>query len=139
MKNLTLLAGMTPDVTVLYYNTINQHVRNRLGQRHSAKIYLYSVDLEEQLQRAQNGNWDAFAAEYVQALRPLVDQDAACTQGVALGAIIAHKVSKQIALTLPSGLPFLDITDFVAKELKTLGVTSTGLIGPSSDNDRPVD
>lgn len=132
MKTLTLLAGMTPDVTALYYNTINQHVRKRLGHRHSAKIYLYSVDLEEQLQRAQQGNWDAFAAEYVQALRPLVSQGAACTQGVALGAIIAHKVSKQIAETLPAAVPFLDITDFVAQELKTLGITSTGLIGPSA-------
>lgn len=131
MKTLTLLGGMTPDVTTLYYNLINQHVRSRLGQRHSAKVYIYSVDLEEQLQRVQAGDWDAFAAEYIDAVRPLVSKESPRTHGVALCAILAHKVSKQIANSLPPGVLFLDVTDFLAKELKILGITTVGLIGPS--------
>ena len=132
MKTLTLLGGMTPDVTALYYYLINQHVRSRLGQRHSAKVYVYSVDLEEQLQRVQSGDWDAFAAEYIEAIQPLVSQESPRTHGVALCAILAHKVSKKIATALPPSIPFLDVTDFLAKELITLSITTAGLIGPSA-------
>ncbi|ETN39036.1 uncharacterized protein HMPREF1541_07078 [Cyphellophora europaea CBS 101466] len=131
MKTIALLGGMTPDVTALYYNIINEHIRAQLGQRHSAKIYIYSVNLEEQLQRVQEGKWDEFAAEYISAVQPLASLEQPRVQGVALGAIIAHKVSKQIADALPPVVPFLDVTEFVAKELRRLGITTVGLIGPA--------
>lgn len=130
MKTLALLGGMTPDVTALYYNTINQHVRNALGQRHSAKLYIYSVDLEEQLERFQSGNWEGFAAEYIEAVKPLVAQPAR-VDGVALCAILAHMVSDQLASSLPPNVKFLDVSESIAKNLKANRIQTAGLIGPA--------
>jgi aspartate racemase len=131
MKTIALLAGMTPDVTALYYNIINQHVRAKLGGRHSAKLYIYSVDLEEQLSRVQSGQWDAFAEEYTKALQPLVSQQPASIDGAALCAIVAHKVSSQVARSLPSDVAFIDVADSVARALKALNVVKVGLVGPA--------
>ena len=131
MRPLALLGGMTPDVTAVYYNLINKHVRMQLGKRHSAKLYIYSTDLEEQLQRAQNGSWEAFASEFIRATHPLVHSaEGPAVHGVALSAIIAHKVSNAIAGSLPPGVPFLDISDFIAAELGRLSINVVGLIGP---------
>ena len=127
MKTIALLGGMTPDVTTLYYQLINQHIRQKLGARHSAKLYIYSVDLEEQLQRVQAGDWDAFAAEYIGAIQPLTSGR---VQGVALGAIIAHKASSRISASLPASVAFLDVADFVARHLSSIDVAKVGLIGP---------
>jgi len=132
MKTLVLLGGMTPDVTSLYYNIINNHIRRRLGASRSARIYIYSVDLESQLQRVKDNDWSAFANEYIDAMRPLVQPSVASSSsmGVLLGAIIAHKVSKQISSQLPVHIPFLDVTDFLAVEIKAKGISRVGLIGP---------
>lgn len=134
MKTLVLLAGMTPDVTALYYNIINDHIRKKLGGRHSARIYVYSVDLESQLQRIQNQDWLAFAKEYINAMNPLVRPSApfSSNMGVLLGAIIAHKVSSQIKSHLPPNIPFLDVTDFLAAEIKKRGIRRIGLFGPKA-------
>jgi aspartate racemase len=131
MRTLALLGGMTPDVTALYYNLINKAVRAKLGQTHSAKIYIYSVDFQEQVQRLEKGQWDDFATEYVQALRPLISQQPPSVAGVALGAIVAHKVSAQVSQSLPATVEFLDVTESIAKELKSRQITTVGLFGPA--------
>jgi len=94
---------MTPDVTALYYNIINDHIRKKLGGHHSARIYVYSVALESQLQRVENQDWSAFAKEYIDAMNSPVQPSAALLSNmrVLLGAIIAHKVSGQITSYLP--------------------------------------
>ena len=131
MKTLALLGGMTPDVTALYYSIMNQTVRAELGARHSAKIYIYSVDFEHQIQRLQQGQWTAFADEYIQALKPLISQQPPSVQGVALGAIVAHKVANQIARSIPENVVFLDVTDSVAKDIKARNINVVGLLGPA--------
>ena len=134
MKTLVLLAGMTPDVTALYYSMINNHIRKQLGARHSARIYIYSVDLESQLKRIENQEWTAFAKEYTDALYPLVQSSAplSSNMGVLLGAIIAHKVSNTISSHLPPNIPFLDVTDYLAAEIMARGVRKVGLFGPKA-------
>lgn len=131
MRTLALLAGMTPDVTTLYYTLINTHIRTVLGAAHSARLYIYSVDLEEQLTRAKSHDWSGFAAEYIDAVSPLVHtKPHPRVQGVALGAILAHKIAPQLSASLPPDVPLLDVTRFLAKELKGRGVRRVGLIGP---------
>jgi aspartate racemase len=136
MRTLALLGGMTPDVTVVYYNIINNHIRQKLGHRHSAKLHIFSVDLEEQLSRAAAGNWKAFADEFRNAIGPLVKPTTASpdfkpkVDGVLFSAILAHKVAPQIEAELPSTVPFLHVADFVAAAIKEKEISTVGLIGP---------
>jgi len=119
MKTLVLLGGMTPDVISLYYNITDNYIRQSRGARRSARIYVYSVDLKSQLERIKDNDWSAFANEYTDAMRLLVQPSVATSSsmGVLLGAIIAHKVSEQISSQLSLYIPFLDVTDFLAAEI----------------------
>lgn len=135
MKTLALLGGMTPDVTALYYNIINTQVRRKLGARHSARMYIYSVDLEVQLQRIEAGDLEAFGDEFVDAITPLIGANpntskASCVDGVLLGAILAHKVAPRLRSVLPPYVRFLDVADVVADSLKAQSISVVGLVGP---------
>lgn len=134
MKTIVLLAGMTPDVTVLYYQQINSYIRAQLGARHSAPLYIYSVDLEKQLSRISAGDWAGLAEEYTNSVVPLTlpnpNTDKPSIDGVLMCAILAHKVSPQIQSALPESVPFLHVADFAASALKANKITKAGLIGP---------
>lgn len=129
MKRLLLLGGMTPDVTVLYYNTINRVTRAALGARHNAPLHLYSADLEIMVQFAGAGDWEAFARVYTDAIEALDGR----VDGVVVCAILAHKVSSQLSRTLAStNIPLLHIADYVGLHLKNTypHVHTLGLLGP---------
>jgi aspartate racemase len=137
MKRILLLGGMTPDVTVLYYNAINRVVRSTLGARNSAAIYLYSANLEEMIQFAASGDWDSFARVYIDAIDSVQDK----VDGVVVCAILAHKVSDHLVNALSSASAstptikapkFLHIADFLAQHIKAIypHIHTLGLLGP---------
>lgn len=139
MKRLLLLGGMTPDVTVLYYNAINRVVRSALGGRNNAPLHMYSANLEEMIQHAGAGDWGAFAKVYIDAIDSVRDK----VDGVVVCAILAHKVSRQItdALRSTAGagagdrepLPLLHVADYLAEHIKSTYPTikTVGLLGPN--------
>ena len=45
MKTIGLIGGMSWESTLLYYQQLNEGIKQHLGGLHSAKIILYSVDL----------------------------------------------------------------------------------------------
>lgn len=132
MKTILLLGGMTPDVTTLYYRTINNVARARLGARHSAPLYVYSAEFESMVQFAGKGDWNSFAEAYIDPIKALTAPPAR-VDGVVVGAILAHKVAKKLSAALePSGIPLLHVADFLAGHIKkTLPqVRTLGMIGP---------
>ncbi|KAH8901665.1 aspartate racemase [Thozetella sp. PMI_491] len=144
MKTLLLLGGMTPDVTVLYYNIINRVVRTQLGGRRAAPLYLYSADLEDMIQHASSGRWSEFAGVYTDPIVALTKPRESGTapgagggapriDGVVVCAILAHKVSRQLSAALePSGVPLLHIADYLSAYLKAEhpNIKRLGLIAP---------
>ena len=129
MKRLLLLGGMTPDVTVLYYNTINRVVRSALGGRNNAPLYLCSANLEDMIGHAGKGDWDGFASVYTEAITSLRGK----IDGVVVGAILAHKVTRQLEQSLSgSGVPLLHVADYVAAHVRTEhpDIKTLGLLGP---------
>lgn len=134
MKTLLLLGGMTPDVTTLYYRTINTVARTRLGARHSAPLYVFSAEFESMVQHASRGDWASFAQAYLDPIQTLVTEPSKSrVDGVLVGAILAHKVARQLEEALKStGVPLLHVADFVAGHVKTKlpHVKTLGLIGP---------
>jgi aspartate racemase len=47
MKTIGLIGGMSWESTLEYYRIINETVKLKFGDLHSAKCLMYSVDFEE--------------------------------------------------------------------------------------------
>lgn len=47
MKTIGLIGGMSWESTSLYYRLLNEGVKQKLGELHSAKIAMVSLDFQE--------------------------------------------------------------------------------------------
>jgi aspartate racemase len=124
MKVLGLLGGMTFESTALYYDIINRHVRQKVGPRSSAPLFMYSADQEKMLQYAMAESWDAFAEVYVKAANALIEGGA---EGIVICAMLAHKAAEQIEQQIT--VPLLHLSDFVGAEVKSRGFDKVALLG----------
>jgi len=124
MKTIGLLGGMSWESTVLYYQAINRTIGERLGGLHSAKLLLYSVDFEEVevLQRADR--WAAAGALLSDAAFLLEDAGA---DFLVLCTNTMHRVAPDIESRV--GIPLLHIADPTAREIRSRGFSSVGLLG----------
>lgn len=95
MRTLLLFGGMTPDVTELYYRTINTIVRTHLDGRSAAPLYMYSANLEEMIQYASKKDWSSFASVYKDPIKALTSGSQRI-DGIVICAILAHKVTSQL-------------------------------------------
>jgi aspartate racemase len=124
MLRLGLLGGMSWESTALYYQLINEGVRDRLGGLHSAECVLYSVDFAEIEEMQSQGRWDDAAKVLAEAAASL---QAAGAQLLILCTNTMHKVAEQLQLAVD--MPLLHIADATAEAARTLGLGSVGLLG----------
>ncbi|GAA0497867.1 hypothetical protein GCM10008986_26120 [Salinibacillus aidingensis] len=54
MKTIGLIRGMNWKSSLEYYPIINEEVNKKLGEMHSAKCILYSIDFDEVEQYQRN-------------------------------------------------------------------------------------
>ncbi len=124
MKTIGLLGGMSWESTLLYYQFLNQGVRERLGGLHSAKILLHSVDFAEVEKCQVCGHWDKAGAMLGEAAAGLENAGAdlllICTN-------LMHKVAPQIAAQIK--VPLLHIADAVGTAIAAQGLKTVGLLG----------
>ncbi|ORJ57121.1 aspartate/glutamate racemase family protein [Geothermobacter hydrogeniphilus] len=124
MKTVGLLGGMSWESTILYYQILNQGVRERLGGLHSAKIIMHSVDFAEIEQLQVSGRWQQAGAMLGAAARGLqqcgADMVLICTN-------LMHKVAPQVEARID--VPLLHIADAVGRACLARGVTRVGLLG----------
>jgi aspartate racemase len=124
MKTIGLIGGMSWESSAEYYRLINEDAKSRLGGLHSARSLMLSVDFAgiEELQR--DGRWDEAAGQLADAARRLerggADFLVLCTNTM-------HRVADEVADAV--GIPLLHIADATAEHIKTLGLTSVGLLG----------
>ena len=124
MKTIGLIGGMSWESTVLYYRILNERVKARMGELHSAKLVLYSVDFEEIKQLQHRGAWDE-AGELLAAAGCSVR--AAGADFLVLCTNTMHKVAP--AIEAAAGLPLLHIADATAAEISARGIRKIGLLG----------
>ncbi|OAQ60285.1 Asp/Glu/Hydantoin racemase domain-containing protein [Pochonia chlamydosporia 170] len=132
MKTLLLLGGMTPDVTILYYNIINAAARARHGHRTNFPLHIHSANLELMIQHASAGKWTDFSAVYADSVTALT-RPKRIVDGVVICSILAHKVSRQLASVLEgTGVTVLHIADMLAGHIRTRypQTKKLGLLGP---------
>ncbi len=124
MKTLGLIGGMSWESTLSYYRIVNQHVRQRLGGLHSAKLVLHSVDFAgiEALQQA--GDWDAAGAQLADAARGL---RLAGAEAIVVCTNTMHLVAPAIEAAVD--IPLLHIADATAQRIRDAGLARVALLG----------
>jgi len=124
MKTIGLLGGMSWESTVHYYRAINEGVRNSLGNLHSAKIAMYSVDFEPIEKLQHEGDWAGTASILSDAARNI---ESAGADFLLICTNTMHKVAPEIAQAI--NIPILHIADATAEVLLQKGIRTVGLLG----------
>ncbi|QXX84463.1 aspartate/glutamate racemase family protein [Providencia sp. R33] len=124
MKTIGLIGGMSWESTLLYYQQINESIKQNLGGLHSAKISLYSVDFAEIEHYQAHDQWDLAAQCLADAGKRLklagADFLVLCTNTM-------HKVANEIETH--AQLPLLHIADATGERIIQAGLKKIGLLG----------
>jgi len=124
MKTIGLLGGMSWESTAHYYRAINEGVKNCLGQLHSAKIAIYSVDFAPIEKLQHEGDWAGTASILSDAARNV---ESAGADFLLICTNTMHKVAPEIARAI--NIPILHIADATAEVLLQKGISTVGLLG----------
>lgn len=123
MRTLGLLGGMSWESTLSYYRYVNERVREKLGDLHSAKLVLFSVDFAE-IERLQHiGDW-------VTAGRVLADAAQALERAGAEALVLCTNTMHCVLDTIEPaiGIPVVHIADATARRIRAAGLTKVGLL-----------
>ncbi len=124
MKTIGMIGGTTWVSTVEYYSLINRITNERFGGINSAKIILYSVNLEEFSPISVPGGWGSIAKGYSEIARKLETGGADCILICAnTFHIIADDIQKNIKI------PIIHIAEETAKEIAKQKLSKVGLLG----------
>jgi aspartate racemase len=124
MKTIGLLGGMSWESTILYYQSLNEGVRKRLGGLNSAKILMNSVNFSVIEQFQVNGQWQEAGeclANHASGLEQAgADMILICTN-------LMHKVAAKVEEEI--NVPLLHIADATGQKIKRQGLKKVGLLG----------
>ena len=124
MKTIGLLGGMSWESTADYYRLLNQRVNARLGDLHSAKIVMVSVDFQPLEMLMRQGHW---------AECGMILSNSACSIEKAGADFLLictntmHKLEPVISKAV--SIPILHIADATAEEIKKNNIKTVGLLG----------
>ncbi|SFD68544.1 aspartate/glutamate racemase family protein [Pseudoalteromonas denitrificans] len=124
MKTIGMLGGLSWESTALYYETINQEIKHRFGELHSARINLHSMNFAEIEILLKQKNWSSITDKLVsQAL--LIESSGADFLMICNNTLhhVAHEIDKAITI------PLLHITDVTGAQLLKDKINCVGLLG----------
>jgi aspartate racemase len=124
MKTIGLIGGMSWESSLLYYQIINQRVKEKLGGHHSAKSLMYSVDFHEIKTLQHQGKWDDATKIMIDSAQKLeaggADLLVICTNTM-------HKMAKEVEESV--SIPLLHIADSTAHTIVKDGLKKVALLG----------
>ncbi len=124
MKTIGLLGGSGYLSTIKYYEIINSRINEKLGGYHSAKMLIYSFDMDELIRLQDQGKWEEEAELILSKAKLLQDSGA---DFVAIACNTLHRRAGYIAGKLD--IPLLHIADTVADAVRKKGLSRVGLLG----------
>jgi aspartate racemase len=124
MKTIGMIGGMSWESSAEYYRIINKEVKKRLGDLHSAKCVLASVDFAEIEALQREGRWEEAGRAMAEQARVL---ERAGADFVVLCTNTMHISAAEIEAAI--SIPFLHIADPTAGAVKAAGIQSVGLLG----------
>jgi len=124
MKTIGLIGGMSWQSSAEYYRLINEGVHDRLGEHHSARLVLYSVDFQPIEEAQREARWDDTAA--------ILGEAGAAVQRAGAELLVLctntmHKVAA--AIEEAAGIPLIHIADATARAIHRAGLTRVALLG----------
>ncbi len=124
MKTIGLIGGMSWNSSLEYYRIINETIKEKLGELHSAKCILYSVDLAEIEHLQHEGKWKDLTEVMIDAAQKL---ERANAEFVVICTNTMHKMADDIQNNI--NIPILHIVDAVAERILEKGLRKVGLLG----------
>ncbi|WP_163858489.1 aspartate/glutamate racemase family protein [Paenibacillus elgii] len=126
MKTIGLIGGMSWESSLLYYQIINQRVKEKLGGHHSAKSLMYSVNFQEIKTLQHQGKWDEATNLMIDSARKL---EAAGSDVIVICTNTMHKMAQEVAESV--SIPLLHIADATAQAIVKDGMKKVALLGTS--------
>ena len=124
MKTIGMIGGMSWESSIEYYRIVNEEIKKALGELHSAKSVMYSVDFAEIEMLQRESRWD-------EATQAMIDAACHVEAGGADFLIICtntmHKMADEVQKSL--GIPLLHIADATGEVVKAQGLRKVGLLG----------
>ena len=123
-RTLGIIGGMSWESTESYYRLINEGIKAKLGNLHSADLLIHSVDFAPIEALQAKGVWDEMGAILANSGKRL---KAAGAQGLLIATNTMHKVIDDVQAA--TNLPIIHIADVTAKAIKQQGFTKVALLG----------
>ena len=124
MRTLGLIGGTSWVSTVEYYRIINQQVNEKLGGLNSAKLFMYSLNLEEFKPSADSGRLKEMTTTLITIADKLQQAGAEC---IIICANTPHIMADQVQSNI--NIPLIHIAEVTAKEIKNRALNKVGLLG----------
>ena len=124
MKLIGILGGLGWEATSRYYRMINEYTQKQLGEQHSARILLHTVDHAEIKYHNGRGDLEKVVEILSNAARSLKD-------GGADFLVIANNALHEFAgrIEADSGIDLLHISDPTGREIRDAGYSRVALLG----------
>jgi aspartate racemase len=127
MKTIGIIGGVSWESSIEYYRLMNELVNKKLGDLHSAKILMYSIefgDFSEEERIAEKGNWTLINNTMIDAAERL-------KKGGADFIVIASNTmnSRDDLIQEKVDIPVLNIIDATGEKVKESGIKTVALLG----------
>lgn len=124
MKTLGLIGGTSWVSTTEYYRIINQKVNEKLGGLNSAKLILYSMNLEEFKRVENNADVSHMASLLTEVAMKIEQAGADC---LVICANTPHIVATEVQANI--SIPLINIAEVTVDEISKLNMHKVGLLG----------
>jgi len=124
MKTIGIIGGVSWESTALYYQLINQAVRNKFGGLNSARLIINSLNYAPIVQLERESRWDSVAEIIINAAQVLEKSGA---DFILLACNTLHKVAPEIEKSI--SIPFLHIADGAGEKFQKSNIQKIGLLG----------
>lgn len=124
MKTIGLIGGMSWESTSLYYKTINEYIKNKLGGLYSAKCILYSVNFEEISRLQKSGDWEKCGEILGETAKKL---ETAGADFIIICTNTMHKVIPDMKKYI--NIPVIHIAEAAYNRIAPIGIKNIGLLG----------
>ncbi|MGY8666006.1 amino acid racemase [Bradyrhizobium sp. UFLA05-109] len=126
MKTIGVVGGVAWPSSIIYYQTINDLIAQRLAGsgRHCAKLVLAQTDFDEVERRQTEGRWDLVGQLLAEQANKLK------AAGADFYIIACNTVHTAVEFIEPKvDLPFIHIVDPAAQQAVAMGCKTVGLLG----------
>jgi aspartate racemase len=124
MKTIGLLGGVSWESTAVYYRTLNELTKARVGETHSCPLLLYSFDFDPLRTLSFAEEWDGVSRLMCEQARRLEGAGADC---ILICANTMHRVAEDVQSTIQ--VPLISLIDAIGAEANRQNLKRVGILG----------